>query len=1508
MEPATIAGVLLAVTPATSQCDLPLLLVKRLEHCSWEEKAPIARSLVEILKTIPNEATDKYLVEFTQKLISSQGQDGGDERRSDNLPLAVKLAMMHPELSRGLMDEGLKCLGEVIDIARKVHVSSDDGFAVPSLEFMVKFPHASVGSLEARPVRDEDSDFLETQTRALAYLKFYELFLMTESQGEILQKPEMIYVLLVLLGHSNCIVVSLSGRVLRLLLQALARAGSEGGDTVREMVYYRLQDLTAGVGREGHELYTIWFQWVSTCACGPSQEMLREAKYWEMIQRGMLRGFSAQRKICLQILNLSINLLRNPIQNEHFIWDEKSRESTIQAWKKYATLFEIIVFDTSANQLKDALPELHRLLTPSSQIHRSWVSVLLSLGLKNSSTSIQATVYELLLSLQWQQLEFFTEGEDMFLTEYFLPYAMTGSHFTISGEHNEKCEHGENLAKFLAGILSNSPEQLAIKLMDTVLSYIIDRPDTIFSPARIYILLGMVNGIGRQRILGPSQIQKVVRVASNKRFSRTRAELSTSLCLRLLFSARLENTIEAKRDYLCWVCSCIKGSVHIFGFQEAKSFAGCILEGMTFPQDFWRLERNVMNTNEVNSGSDDSANFLRPVEQEGAQRALLDTLFAVCGEVDEQSMRTVLRWTVDVDAALLHDIPHIFDFGYPLIDAILSNTSFRKQLFETLSRCADKLVTERCFIPVDELHKKALSKMLNGLHSASQRQRSQIPLAELNVLALKLFDAAWERQRDASQSNFWETRKNRSHSLRTCSAAAKVLNGSGSHLPISSSDALDIIEGYPEFLQHDIDSLGEGSHMNVEITKAVEQAIDAAFSLLEVTLKQELSNYDGQRIIGCINRHLRFITNQALRPVVNCLKVIAGPSSSTYKQLTISCAVELWDLAEQARSGSDTQGVYLELFELLFDPTSRDSDSVGEISRISKEALKYSITRRSIAPTLARTLCTLPSEALMPHLSLIMGFINLVQLKEVDYLQEESLCVIMDRLNDCTPGTYYNHYNGPREIAAQAHIFGLLSRLNPNVTVDVDFVRSLRRELLGPWRDTKSAVQFSTHKKTSQLQALLVTDRFVGREDADEFLQMAFTILNYETHPRYRFLFEWMIVRVAIRLPEEMTRIWKLLDPCERLNPRTQVSLIKIAMMIASSVAEEEKLAYYEKLVNTITPLISNSKVATRHLAITSVLAIWKNATDLGFASITNNSLFMQIRQQILNSPFYLDATPAEKVQSETVFNPSTNYTLLGIFHGTYLLGGDPIERITGADFLAVDGILGVKGDSFIPLGTTTATAPTTTSPVEYPRTIETALTARTINPTQPRPLQTKSSTWTTENPASTTPMLTHPKSLNPNFPSLLLLASLITNPTNLGGLSRVSEIFGATTLCLSSLTSTTSPAFLSVSVSSQHWLPFTEVSIPAIPQFLRDKRNEGYSIVGIEQTDQSVILGKEGRGGLPRKAVLMLGSEREGIPAELLGEVDMCVEIEQRGETRSLNVQTAAAVVCYEWNRQWRQ
>ncbi|RPA78733.1 alpha/beta knot, partial [Ascobolus immersus RN42] len=159
----------------------------------------------------------------------------------------------------------------------------------------------------------------------------------------------------------------------------------------------------------------------------------------------------------------------------------------------------------------------------------------------------------------------------------------------------------------------------------------------------------------------------------------------------------------------------------------------------------------------------------------------------------------------------------------------------------------------------------------------------------------------------------------------------------------------------------------------------------------------------------------------------------------------------------------------------------------------------------------------------------------------------------------------------------------------------------------------------------------------------------------------------------------------------------------------------------------------------------------------------------------------------------------------------------------------------------------------------------------------------------------------------------LILVASHVTSPPNLGGLCRLSEIFGVKILYLADPTVVTSKDFTAVSVSSEVWLPIQGLSPDASTQrdFFDRMRREGFSIVGVEQTDSSHVLGARGEDGkelwrFPKRCVLVLGSEREGMPADVLCEMDVCVEIKQRGETRSLNVQVAAGVVVGEFNRQW--
>jgi tRNA guanosine-2'-O-methyltransferase len=150
----------------------------------------------------------------------------------------------------------------------------------------------------------------------------------------------------------------------------------------------------------------------------------------------------------------------------------------------------------------------------------------------------------------------------------------------------------------------------------------------------------------------------------------------------------------------------------------------------------------------------------------------------------------------------------------------------------------------------------------------------------------------------------------------------------------------------------------------------------------------------------------------------------------------------------------------------------------------------------------------------------------------------------------------------------------------------------------------------------------------------------------------------------------------------------------------------------------------------------------------------------------------------------------------------------------------------------------------------------------------------------------------------------LVLVASLVDSPFNLGGLSRVSEIFACSELHLADLKVIKDRNFTSVSMTSELHLPIVETKPDGLAKVLQQQKSKGFKIVGIEQTDSSTIAGSPD-AKFPSKAVFVLGGEKFGLPAEVLAQCDDFVEIQQFGQTRSLNVQTAAAVILYEWRKQ---
>ncbi len=87
------------------------------------------------------------------------------------------------------------------------------------------------------------------------------------------------------------------------------------------------------------------------------------------------------------------------------------------------------------------------------------------------------------------------------------------------------------------------------------------------------------------------------------------------------------------------------------------------------------------------------------------------------------------------------------------------------------------------------------------------------------------------------------------------------------------------------------------------------------------------------------------------------------------------------------------------------------------------------------------------------------------------------------------------------------------------------------------------------------------------------------------------------------------------------------------------------------------------------------------------------------------------------------------------------------------------------------------------------------------------------------------------------------------------------------------------------------------------LPPVLRDLKQAGFSVVGLEQSTGSVCLYEF---EFARRTALVVGNERLGLTDDELRLVDRVVEIPVFGLPYSYNVHTATAIALYEYCRQY--
>jgi tRNA guanosine-2'-O-methyltransferase len=537
------------------------------------------------------------------------------------------------------------------------------------------------------------------------------------------------------------------------------------------------------------------------------------------------------------------------------------------------------------------------------------------------------------------------------------------------------------------------------------------------------------------------------------------------------------------------------------------------------------------------------------------------------------------------------------------------------------------------------------------------------------------------------------------------------------------------------------------------------------------------------------------------------------------------------------------------------------------------------------------------------------------------------------------------------ETTGHACIFDMLNRLKP--THAAWGLRLLDR-ILQPWLEQKDPVPMvSKWKRSAQAQAMviLLQSCIHTPEDAQKYWDRIFTILALEPHPRFRFLLEWILVSLSQRITVlnhaensetgnvGFQKIIAQLKAADHSNPKHVSALIKVAMQLAlcppvlvpaGSNLETLNLDLLTELI----ALSASPRIPIRHEAQWSFPILFAHCDRNQYTSIVQNPAFAAMNSFIKTLDKY-NCPPEAKVLGS--FDASKDFNLATLFEGGYLcihpselplLRVEDFEEIWARDRSDSETLSDIPPLG-LPLGKWERRKFNHALPS---RDVDTQEEAHPSGKADMRtaPLQTKS--LSLDSSFKSLDLDEAPQQATYNGP--ILVASLIENPHNLGGLSRASEIFGCTSLLIPDLTVLKNQQFRNVSVNSELHITLEELKETDLVAYLRGKKRDGWTVVGVEQTDTSIIIGtpdaplSDSTDGyecsesiatpdslqtrnskpksLPEKSIIIMGAEKTGIPAEVLIECDVCVEIKQWGVTRSLNVQTAAACVLFEWRRIW--
>lgn len=1187
------------------------------------------------------------------------------------------------------------------------------------------------------------------------------------------------------------------------------------------------------------------------------QALVSRDIYWTSLRDGLLSTTHEHRKFALVLLQQSIQSLSTEIDLPVMRWTPDRSEQELLSWKRFSTLYTIIGIDTSINQASAASNDLVQILSPDSDIPFPFAVTILSIGFNAPTERVKTFTLDLSYMLPDRSVQLFKYDLD-FLTGTFLPFAMQARHFGIDIRQTDgfyECKYGGQLEQFVSKIVRSFEDEKDItRLLSAVFQILIDNPMS-YGPARIFVLAGLLNGL-----------ESSANVAVTD-------EIIPLLCK--LFSLRLEAAIWHKFAQTLLLKfllhTNVDPSVIFYALGEHVRYNGFDIyyENEEFFLDFLNTSYN--------------RSLISDYFESGASKKLhlyafiLLTSYLLTNNVDPTTLATqVLARSDDMFYFLaaesklnFQDLlmePKIVEKVGQLVGRMLSDDkTIQSELYD---QCELLLNNKELFtyefwteIKVEPLFEKlsqdiaTVSSYDDASYTVSQfyflsvcadhcryNEGFAMAIEELITCTEVAFQSVSRSNNDTSFYKF----RDRWYGIIT-SSISKLL-------PLSTVEAetkANVIA-----LSEKVASLSHspGHRGNIDMLNA----------LLEST---DVTNTESETILHTIG--------------------------------------EIWEDLIRDRLMMHERPLHHKFIRLLlhrvFLKQSATNPEIAEsIQLVANQIIKNSYGRKSLLPTFFKALSDYQVyDTTQFGKTLWLG--KLLVNGAVLYQNDDSVFEIDMALSDLYDTNYnlggmglYEQVYGDREVSYQVYLKVVVGSINAEPFTKGMWSYIMDEDQFHLLHINKRTDHREQWKRLQLLEILLETFDAAPYETVKEYvMEKLLSRILMEASPLCRSYIEWIVALAIFRFPDLKGRFLAYFKPSvDEQVPKAVTTFERIVMLVALQQPKVDEITQF--LVDTVIPSATSNRSTNRHFSVSMACVIRDLATKHNLALSEDIKHSLDRIQEVAEIS---DSYGKFRVGDAFLWSFIADLSLCGLNGGVLMKISDryvtPIMEKTWRKYISRDQFNYLR----IPIGHDQKDL---WIPTEGPRDATVKLDMyEEDQPGMSSILQTKSGAWETVMDPDSDGRAASKIKRSP----LIVMASLVDKAPNLGGICRLCDCLGAGWMTMDNLEITKQKEFLSVAMTADRWEPLLEVKIRDIVEFLRLKKVEGYTLVGLEQTDNSVELNSELK--FPVKSLIVLGKEREGIPAEILAELDMCVIIKQTGVVRSMNIQTATAVIVQAYSAQ---